>query len=456
MKSASRVALFAAAGLFVGGVAMPSAKAADLGGDCCADLEERVAELEATTARKGNRRVSLTVSGQVNRAMMFWDDGRHRDMYSVDNAVSRSGFQFDGTAKVNPNLTAGFQFVIGLNSGARSHNVTQFDDDGNSATQVSATVDGDVGMAVELANWFLRHDTIGELRVGRINSAQAGTTVVDLGGAGVIANAQFGLAQSAMFLPSENGLPTTYSTMRWNDLFGGNSVSISSLSRQHAISYTTPTVGGFSAQVAYGEDNFWDAALRYAGEFSGFRVAAAVSYSKVTDVEPDGAVIIVPITSDIDQRKLQGSASILHVASGLFVSGSYVNLSFHGSGTADICDALSSCAGSNRPDVTMWYLLGGISKNWTGLGNTVVYGEYGNVQDGAAGRNFGTGFDIINTSDATMWGVGVVQNIDAAAMELYLAYKRFTGEMTGLPAGDFGNTSVEDFSMVMGGARIKF
>src|SRR3989442_1240409 len=54
LKSASRLALLAAAGLFLGGVAMPSAKAADLGGDCCADLEERVAELEATTARKGN------------------------------------------------------------------------------------------------------------------------------------------------------------------------------------------------------------------------------------------------------------------------------------------------------------------------------------------------------------------------------------------------------------------
>jgi len=32
------------------------AKAADLGGDCCADLEDRVAELEATTVRKGNKR----------------------------------------------------------------------------------------------------------------------------------------------------------------------------------------------------------------------------------------------------------------------------------------------------------------------------------------------------------------------------------------------------------------
>ena len=50
---------------------MPSAKAADLGGDCCADLEERVAELEATTARKGNRKMSLTITGQVHR-MVLW------------------------------------------------------------------------------------------------------------------------------------------------------------------------------------------------------------------------------------------------------------------------------------------------------------------------------------------------------------------------------------------------
>ncbi len=53
-KPAGVVSL-AAAGMLMGGV---SAQAADLGGNCCADLEERVAELEATTARKGNRKVS--------------------------------------------------------------------------------------------------------------------------------------------------------------------------------------------------------------------------------------------------------------------------------------------------------------------------------------------------------------------------------------------------------------
>ncbi len=66
-KTSSRIAITAAFGLALGGYAMSTspANAADfgVGGDCCADLEERVAELEATTVRKGNKKVSVTISG---------------------------------------------------------------------------------------------------------------------------------------------------------------------------------------------------------------------------------------------------------------------------------------------------------------------------------------------------------------------------------------------------------
>src|SRR3974390_3238712 len=102
-KSAGRTALIAAAGFFVGGVAMPSAKAADLGGDCCADLEERVAELEATTARKGNRKMSLTISGQVHRPGGGGDDGESsKAYYGLDNRNSSTRLDFAGEAKVTP------------------------------------------------------------------------------------------------------------------------------------------------------------------------------------------------------------------------------------------------------------------------------------------------------------------------------------------------------------------
>src|SRR5262245_7947702 len=105
LKSASSTALFAALGLIALGAGAPAAKAADLGGDCCADLEERVAELEATTARKGNRKVSLTISGQVTTSVMAWDNGKDSDVYIVDPpVVGGSFFALTGSAQINPNL----------------------------------------------------------------------------------------------------------------------------------------------------------------------------------------------------------------------------------------------------------------------------------------------------------------------------------------------------------------
>jgi hypothetical protein len=76
------------------------AEAADLGGDCCADLEERVAELEATTARKGNKKVTVQIYGKVNQATMFWDDGAEQNVYSVNNQYSSTRFGIRGKAKI--------------------------------------------------------------------------------------------------------------------------------------------------------------------------------------------------------------------------------------------------------------------------------------------------------------------------------------------------------------------
>src|SRR5271156_3147543 len=93
-KSASRLALVAAAG-----VLSTNAFAADLGGDCCADLEERVAELEATTARKGNRKMNLTVTGQVTRNIMYFNDGLFsRTFAGLENRVEQTKFYFTGSS----------------------------------------------------------------------------------------------------------------------------------------------------------------------------------------------------------------------------------------------------------------------------------------------------------------------------------------------------------------------
>lgn len=455
LKSASSVALFAALGLVaVAGVS--PAKAADLGGDCCADLEERVAELEATTARKGNRKVSLTISGQVSTMLMGWSDGnnaRGRDLYVVDNVMSGGTyFALTGDAKINPNLSAGFNVTIALDSGGRSHQTTQVDDDGTNSGNSSlvgarATGGFDTDIVLTLANWYLDHKQLGRVTVGRINTTTAGITTIDLGGAGVIANANIGYTQRGMLLALNDNLLTG----TWAAALGGNTVNGAGLSRANAISYTTPTFGGLSAGASWGEDDVWDVGVRYAGEFSGFRVAAGLGYihnsSGLGDAneafDKNGAP-----QNLARPNQIKGSASVLHVATGLYLTGAYVNQD-------------NDTAG--RPDTTLWYVQGGITKNWTGLGNTTLYGEYSRVTDGivcGAGscQAFGgNANDIITGSEARVWGVGVVQAIDAAAMDVFLAFRQYQADVDSAPGNLLnGNVNYNDFNVVMGGARIKF
>jgi hypothetical protein len=504
LKSASGAALFAALGLYAAGGVTP-AKAADLGGDCCADLEERVAELEATVARKGNRRMSLTISGQVSTAVMAWDAGgsiagsagtpasitvgppvfadadpaiapdalpvrsaadpghvdpphvhgdhthtitqtaavaakpagKARDVYVVDNVLSGgSYFALTGSAQINPNVSAGFNMTVAFDTGGRSHQVSQFDDDGQSVIPTASTAVGgyDTFIVVTLANWYLDHKQLGRVEVGRINTATAGLTSIDLGGAGVVANSSIGYAQ--------RGFTAVGGNTTWANLLGGNTVNGSGLSRAQAVSYSTPIYGGFSAKAAWGENDVWDIALRYAGEFSGFRLAAGIGY--ISNSSGLGDVTEDPVSGNFalstqcaadpgcKPSQVKGSASILHVATGLYLTGAYVKQD-------------NDVAG--RDDTTMWYLNGGISKNWTGLGNTVLYGEYARVNN--ALDNFGTsGATFVADAEATMWGLGVVQNIDAAAMELFLSYKNFSADVPG--------QDVQDFNVVLGGARVKF
>src|SRR5450432_3586288 len=110
-KATVRLALV---GIFASVLSTAPALAADLGGNCCADLEERIAELEATTARKGNRKVSLTVSGWVNEAVFAWDDGTERNVYEGTNSLEQTRFRFVGEAKIDKDWSAGYVLEIGV------------------------------------------------------------------------------------------------------------------------------------------------------------------------------------------------------------------------------------------------------------------------------------------------------------------------------------------------------
>ena len=72
-------ALIAAIAALIIAIGLPKpGGAADLAGDCCADLEERIAELESTTVRKGNRKLRDALNYGLHLAR---SEGRVEELY---------------------------------------------------------------------------------------------------------------------------------------------------------------------------------------------------------------------------------------------------------------------------------------------------------------------------------------------------------------------------------------
>jgi predicted porin len=382
-----------------GGHSAP-AFAADLGGDCCADLEERVAELEATTARKGNRKVSLQIYGQISTGVMFFNNGNDSNTFVVDNSNSPSRFGFVGSAKINPNLTAGFLVEVSAISAA-SNAVKIDDDDGGQP--------GDGALAVRFANWYLDHKQFGRLSVGRISAAMDGIQEVDLVGTNLVSLPGISVGNK---ITIAGGVGSWDTVMRG---FDGD--------RVNGVRYDTPTFGGFQLSTSFSENDRTDVTLRYAAEHAGFRIAAGIGYGVGSD-DADLALDSAGGKATFDQVKFtSGSASVMHLASGLFATGFAGRREFeHGDATKDFTE-------------TNWGLRAGIAKNWFGIGNTVVYGEY-NAFDNVADNGF----------ESEAWGVSIIQNVDAAALELFLSYKNLSVDQAGS----------KDTDIVFSGARLKF
>ncbi|HRN84960.1 MAG TPA: porin, partial [Hyphomicrobium sp.] len=132
---------------------------------------------------------------------------------------------------------------------------------------------------------------------------------------------------------------------------------------------------------------------------------------------------------DPDTQYFQIGAYLQHIPTGLFVYGAYGN------------NELDFAGGASFESDT-YYVKAGLRRNLNPLGATVFYGEYLNVSE-----------DDLLQGDLDVWGLGIVQEIDAAAMSLWISYRHLSYDDALLSAT--GN-SVEDFQYVKAGALINF
>ena len=457
------------------------ARSADLASDCCADLEERVAELERMAARKGNRKVSLEISGLVNQALLGWYDGKKADVYEVTNDNERTRFKFKGSAKIDKEWEAGYLFEVGIRS-ANSKRVNQFNAKGDDNPD-------DVGFDLRDAYWYLKSKRLGSVLLGISTAATDKITESNL-----TQTASFSKYSDVedtglgMFLRSSVNGRLTDSGITWRRLIGDSGDQPGDGERGFNIAkYESPALHGFWLTAALGAAEFWDVALRYKGETNGFEISAGFGYLElldgaqipvcaaaevdelffrpVTNVHPDFAEAEEQFNSDC--RQWGGSFSVLHEETGLFLN--------YGVGWK-VDDFIRDTARFTGTDVDQgqffWAAQAGIEKKFFDLGKTTIYGEYYNYDGGGGTRRTVRAGDALNPTglgswaewytDVDLWGVGFAQGIDNAAMILYFSYRHVQGELVlrqlngAVANGIIAGAPIDDLDVAITGAVIKF
>ena len=505
-KTSSRIAIAAAFGLTLGGFAMSAspAKAADLGGDCCADLEERVAELEATTVRKGNKKVSVTLSGWVVKVGTWWDDGQETNFYMGDKDTTLSShFQISGSAQIAPGWSAGYTIAVEVpgNSAGAGFAGNQFNDN---AWEFSGL--GGFSTNTLLSYMWIKSDKWGTMNWGQLSQATDNVALLpDLSGTIIEANAVL-FDGAGMFVRPKGAKNAAdlAGDFTWRSvvtcLSGGGGVGADCAGYPYnGVRYDTPTWGGFSVSTGYYEDDVWDVAAKYAADWNSIKVSAAVGYTQLTD-EGCGIVAAGPGCSNAtilggggapgqDRRKdaqiFQVGASVMHVPSGLFVYGLYQREDNDGTpwGTFNHNNNTYT-AGSAANETDVWYVKAGIKRPWTPLGATVLFGEWGQYNDMFGGglcgaptgkpgsnnqceANLPDGTDLnadgtvranVKGSEVTRYGLGVVQEIDSAAMHIFARWQHLELDLNAVDyrTGDKLNLDYQDLDIFQLGGVIFF
>lgn len=430
------------------------------------DIDERVAILEEETARKGNSKVSLTVSGWINRMVMFWDDGAKKDAYIVDNVASRSRINFEGSAKIARGWSAGYLLSIGLDDVA-SNDVDQL------------TADGENQIELRHSAWWIRSNSLGTVTVGHTSTATDNIILKDVGGImpGAANIATVGgsimLRHADWYEQGNGGLIRSSSgsvNTTLNDISGGGSVDTL---RRDAIRYDAPRwssrFGNVDASVAWGEDDFYDAAVEYGVNYNDFKFRFGAGYLRDTT---EGRIVDGHPEYFRDRREYKGSASILHIPTGLFATAAYVHRTYHGleaygtTGTpgavyGENTTGLVTTPGTNRPPLDYLYTAFGLRRQYWEIGDTSVYGEYAQVDDAITGLREA---DLAEVTDSSlmMLGAAVNQKIDNAGMDVYAGFRIFKFDTEGVQyrssTGVTGPSPVPLTDLFIGyaGTRIKF
>jgi predicted porin len=234
--------------------------------------------------------IDFKVSGQVNRAVLWGDNGNDDDVKFVDNDNSSTRFRFTGSNEFDNNWKVGFKWENEMESNSSADDSI---DDGEGVIDIGSNDDtGDVSFSERHMDIYFQHSKFGKLSLGQGDTASNGTSEVDLSGTDVVNNSDIADMNGGFFFRDDDNNVITSIGDAVNNFDG--------FGRRDRIRYDTPKFGPVYFSTSYMNGQSYDFAGRFAYQWEGFGKLAAAASWLPADTQRD------------TYRQYSGSISFLH------------------------------------------------------------------------------------------------------------------------------------------------
>lgn len=403
-----------------------------------APLEAEGFENASTAELESEFKTIITISATLNQAFLIWDDGIDRGSNIVGSSPDSSNIAIEGETEFGEGWSTGFAFGLDILN-VQSDTVSQLDSVGD-------------GQEIKLSDLYVNliQEDLGEIVFGYADTASDGVDNYNFANADPLASMDVNDWNNEFFIRA-NGIDG-FGDLRWGDFIDGALAG----DTRGGINYTTPVFHGFSASAGVAGGDYYDASLTYEQEWAEqLKVVAAIGAWRDTQSDADAE----EPKNDVGWG---GSVGLRHLPSGLNIAFNYSTASH-----TDRCAEPGAVSGRCRGDDHVYHVIGGIVRDFTGLGNTSIFGEYYRGLKGwndsdsdileELELNAGDAAELTD-STASVYGVGIVQYIKDTSAAFYVGYRRYELDVDLVDGSGAAvpSKSLKDLDMIMTGVIVKF
>lgn len=334
----------------------------------------------------------IKISGQINRAVLYADDGVLDGLHHVDNDNSSTRLRISGEAGLTPSLLVGARYELQYESNSSADFTIDQD---------TASIKNNSFTERRIEAYF-KHKRFGTLWLGQGDTASNQTSEKDISGTRVASYSEIGaMGRSLQFRDANTHEQTDNSIGNVFSNFDG-------LSRTDRLRYDTPSLGGLTLSSSLADNDSWDIAGHYKRKIGSLKIAGGLAYAN---------------PGHRDYNQYNGSLSMMHD------SGFTLTLA---AGQRNLEDAPDG-----RSNPTFGFIK---------LGYQFKPNRFGKL---ALSYDYALTHDLRQEDDeAATHSLAVVQTLDKIGTDLFAGYRRWGLDRPGI--------DLEDIQVLFAGARVRF